>query len=96
MPQDTPPERPFLTEANSAGETGNGPAPHALFDLAVNRAAQARRGSTLEAWHARTRFARRIPLDDIRKALQLKPTSGDWHWQGGPQGSWQPGKAQFP
>ena len=92
MPQD----KPFLTEPNPAGETGNGPAPDALFNLAVNRAALATRGSTLESWHARTRFARRIPLSDIKKALTTKPNRGDWHWQGGPNGEWVEGKAPFP
>lgn len=91
-----PQEPPFLTEPSAAGETGTGPAPDALFDLAVNRAALAVRGSPLEAWHARTRFARRIPLDDIKRALSIKPTTGHWHWQGGPDGKWLEGKAQFP
>lgn len=91
-----PDEKPFLTEPSPAGETGNGSAPDALFDLAVNRAALAQRGSPLESWHARTRFARRIPLGDIKKALSTRPGSGDWHWQGGPNGAWQEGKAPFP
>ena len=91
-----PNEKPFLTEPNPAGENGNGAAPDALFDLAVNRAALAVRGSTLESWHARTRFARRIPLSDIKKALSTKPSTGHWHWQGGPEGDWMEGKAVFP
>ncbi|MFC3863082.1 hypothetical protein ACFOPQ_20175 [Deinococcus antarcticus] len=92
MPQETP----FLTEPSAAGETATGPAPDALFDLAVNRAALAVRGSTLEAWHARTRFARRVNLSDIRRALASRPQGENWHWQGGNDGSWMPGKAQFP
>lgn len=91
-----PQEKPFLTAPDPAGEAGNGPAPDALFDLAVNRAALARRGSTLESWHARTRFARRVPLDDIKNALATRPAGGEWHWQGGPEGQWQAGKAPFP
>lgn len=90
-----------------------GAIPPALFDLAVNRAAAALRGiqgvaaerAALAQWHARTRFARRIPLPDIAQALTQRPTAarggeggggGPWHWTGGPQGGWQPGKAPFP
>lgn len=94
MPE--PPEPPFLTEANPDGEAGTGAVPEALFDLAVNRAALARRGSPLESWHARTRFARRIPLEEVRKALASKPEAGEWHWHGGKDGSWRAGKARFP
>lgn len=94
-----PTERPFLTEAQPEGENPGGAAPDALFDLAVNRAAAALRGvgtpAALGAWHARTRFARRIPLDEIRRALAQKPM-GEWHWTGGKNGGWQQGKAAFP
>ena len=89
-------ERPFLTRPVECGQDTAALAPAALFDLAVNRAALAVRGSSLEAWHARTRFARRLPLADIRKALALKPAQGEWHWAGGPEGGWEPGKALFP
>ena len=102
-----PEERPFLalSEPNPAGEDAAGAVPDALFDLAVNRAAAAVRGvglssqagaDALAAWHARTRFARRVPLADIRAALDLRPAGGQWHWAGGPEGGWQPGKAAFP
>ena len=102
-----PEERPFLalSEPNPAGEDAAGAVPDALFDLAVNRAAAAVRGvglssqagaDALAAWHVRTRFARRVPLADIRAALDLKPAGGLWHWAGGPGGGWQPGKAAFP
>ncbi len=95
-----PTERPFLTEPQESGQHPASEAPPALFDLAVNRAAAALRGTgtpaALEAWHARTRFARRVPLADIRRALDQRPRGGEWHWQGGKAGSWQPGKAAFP
>lgn len=77
-------------------------APAALFDLAVNRADAALRGlrptdreRQLEAWHARTRFARRVPLAEVVRCLDLRP-AGEWHWAGGPRGAWHPGKARFP
>jgi hypothetical protein len=75
-------------------------APDAIFDLAVNRAAAFVRGASssvnLEAWHARTRFASRVNLADVRAALETKPLSGEWHWSGGASGSWFPGKARTP
>lgn len=95
-----PRERPFLTEAAAAGEGAAGAVPDALFDLAVNRAAAAVRGvgtlDALGAWHARTRFARRVPLAEVKRALGLKPAAGDWHWSGGVSGGWLAGKAPFP
>lgn len=94
------PERPFLTPPAEAGQTSGAGAPEALFDLAVNRAwsAAARVGlSGLAAWHARTRFARRVPLGAVLEALAHRPAApGDWHWAGGPGGGWVPGKAPFP
>lgn len=101
MPE-KPAEWPFLalSPADPAGEDAGGAVPAALFDLAVNRAAAAVRGlgrpEALAAWHARTRFARRVALSDIRAALEQKPAPGVWHWAGGPGGSWQAGKAPFP
>lgn len=80
-----------------------GHAPDALFDLAVNRAATALRGfpqagreAELRRWHARTRFARRIPVAEVQRCLGLRPLSGVWHWAGGPTGGWVAGKAPFP
>ncbi|ADY25803.1 hypothetical protein Deipr_0642 [Deinococcus proteolyticus MRP] len=82
-----------------------GAVPPALFDLAVNRAAAALRGVQSEAaqaralaqWHARTRFARRVPLAEVARALALHPQQeGSWHWTGGLEGGWQAGKALFP
>lgn len=77
-------------------------APDALFDLAINRAAAFLRGArptrldeALAGWHARTRFARRVPLQDVHRCLASRP-DGDWHWEGGPAGGWKPGKARFP
>ncbi|AIZ45875.1 hypothetical protein QR90_13535 [Deinococcus radiopugnans] len=103
-----PEERPFLTEARPQGEHNAAAAPPALFDLAVNRAWAALRGSPsstaasaqasafLAGWHARTRFARRVPLDAVRAALAQHPGGGEWHWAGGPTGGWTEGKAPFP
>lgn len=107
-----PQERPFLTEPGEAGHAPGGAAPDALFDLAVNRAWAALRGvrpgagaracdTALAAWHARTRFARRVPLEAVKVALLARPPGGDaagegWHWSGGPAGGWQPGRAPFP
>lgn len=77
--------------------------PDALFDLAVNRAWNTLRGlrsadpdSALAEWHARTRFARRVGLDEVRRCLALRPDGTDWHWAGGPGGGWVAGKAAFP
>lgn len=97
-----PEEHPFLalTPAQPEGEAPAGAAPDALFDLAVNRAAATVRGlgrpDALDAWHARTRFARRVPLDAVKAALNLKPAQGEHHWAGGPEGGWVAGKAPFP
>lgn len=106
-----PQERPFLTEPGEAGQTPGAAVPGALFDLAVNRAWAALRGlrpgagehadAALAAWHARTRFARRVPLESVRAALLARPSGeglpgAGWHWAGGPAGSWQTGRAPFP
>ncbi|GMA16100.1 hypothetical protein E5F05_08890 [Deinococcus metallilatus] len=99
-----PTERPFLTPPNPDGEAPGGAVPTALFDLAVNRADAALRGlrpadptQALAAWHARTRFARRVPLAAVAAALAQKPgEGGEWHWAGGPGGGWVGGKAPFP
>ena len=80
-------------------------APGPLFDLAVNRAASTLRGlspgsqgvqAALAEWHARTRFARRVPLEGVLRCLSTHPAEGEWHWAGGPQGEWREGKARFP
>ncbi|MVN86129.1 hypothetical protein GO986_05065 [Deinococcus sp. HMF7620] len=99
-----PQERPFLTDPSPAGEAAGGAVPPALFDLAVNRAHAALRGlrptqpeAALAAWHARTRFARRVPLEAVKAALAAAPAGeGVWHWAGGEGGDWQPGRAPFP
>ncbi|CAM4421329.1 hypothetical protein [Deinococcus marmoris] len=103
-----PEERPFLTEASPQGEDNAAAAPRALFDLAVNRAWAALRGfpsgspasaqasAFLGGWHARTRFARRVPLDAVKAAVQQHPGGGEYHWAGGPGGGWRAGKAPFP
>jgi hypothetical protein len=78
----------------------NSVAREAIFDLAVNRAASFERGAgsstSLEIWHAKTRFASRVELPLIRAALETRPTQGHWFWSGGEAGAWQPGKAQTP
>lgn len=70
----------------------------ALFDLAVNRAAEVtgRLGlGHLEVWHTKTRFAIRVPLEKIRACLETRP-SGDWFWSGGEAGAWQFGQSKTP
>jgi len=80
-----------------------------LFDLAVNRAlayvrrtrALERAGEVpaltreLELWALRTRFAYRIPLEQVAERL-LRAPDGAVHWQGGPEGSWRSGAAPRP
>jgi len=98
------PDPPFLNDPSPGGTRPAGEVPPALFDLAVNRADAALRGlrpthpaSALAAWHARTRFARRVPLAAVADALGRKPREpGEWHWAGGPGGGWVVGKAPFP
>ncbi len=72
----------------------------ALFDAAVNRAlvyavrlgvpldarGDLRKG--LELWYLKTRFAYRIPLDEVIAVLCTSPNSS-WRWQGGREGRWQ-------
>ncbi|MFB9991813.1 hypothetical protein ACFFLM_07510 [Deinococcus oregonensis] len=105
-----PTERPFLHDPDPGGTKPLGAVPPALFDLAVNRADAALRGlrprhpeTVLAAWHARTRFARRVPLAAVLAALAQKPSeepsglSGvSWHWAGGELGAWVAGRAPFP
>ena len=77
----------------------------ALFDLAVNRAAEvtartgaARRGARereLEVWYLKTRFAYRVPFEQVLEALRRRP-AGAVHWEGGPDGAWRPGPAPAP
>ena len=83
-------------------------APDGLFDLTVNRAAttllglglhgpgSAQATAALAEWHARTRFARRVLLSETVRCLKSRPGKGDWHWAGGPEGGWQPGRGPFP
>jgi hypothetical protein len=92
-------------------------APPALFDLAINRAAGTLHGlglddvgspqaaAALSQWHARTRFAGRIPLAEVMRCLKSLPRladrtgvggKGSWHWVGGLEGSWQAGRGAFP
>jgi hypothetical protein len=52
--------------------------------------------AALQEWHARTRFARRVPLSEVSRCLDLRPAEGDWHWVGGQEGRWVRGRAAFP
>ena len=72
-----------------------------LFDAAVNKAHTyalrlglplddpARLKGGLELWYLKTRFAYRIPLENVVKTLASAPRDGAWVWQGGPDGSWK-------
>ena len=80
-----------------------------LFDLAVNRArtyalrlhALERADSArdlaqhLELWYLRTRFAYRVPLEQVAAVVWTGPR-GDVHWSGGPEGGWRPGPPSEP
>lgn len=80
-----------------------------LFDLAVNRArtyalrlnALQRAGSArelagaLELWYLRTRFAYRVPLEEISGIVWTSPP-GEVHWSGGREGAWLPGPPPEP
>lgn len=77
-----------------------------LFDLAVNRAAgvAARLGAgedggarrrALEVWYLKTRFASRVPFEQLLTAVERRPP-GPVHWEGGPAGGWRPGPPQTP
>lgn len=73
----------------------------ALFELAVDRAARyadrlgvlgcnASREAlrdALELWYLRTRFAYRVPLGDVIRALEHYPGAG-YVWRGGVDGDW--------
>ena len=73
----------------------------ALFDAAVNRAlAYATRLGVplsdretlyrgLELWYLKTRFAYRVPLEDVLDTLGSCPHASH-HWQGGREGLWLP------
>lgn len=75
-----------------------------LFDLAVNRAAEyaARLGlppgdpgrtrQGLEVWYLKTRFAYRVPLEEVVAALLARPADqppGALEWAGGREGGWR-------
>lgn len=80
-----------------------------LFDLAMNRAlTYARRtralerarapralARELELWALRTRFAYRVPLEEVAARLLAAP-DGEVHWAGGPDGGWRDGPAPRP
>lgn len=71
-----------------------------LFDLAVNKAAEyaARLGIPagdpertrlgLEVWYLKTRFAYRVPLDEVAEAVSTRPDSVEAVWTGGRDGAW--------
>ncbi len=52
--------------------------------------------AALQEWHARTRFARRVPLPEVVRCLDERPAQGHWHWVGGQEGGWVQGRAAFP
>lgn len=70
-----------------------------LFDLAVARAldyatrtgplpdTHERMHAALELWYLKTRFAYRVPLDEVIGALLAWPGGGA-AWRGGSEGSW--------
>lgn len=73
----------------------------ALFELAIARAElYARRARVplgrdaagvaraLEAWHLKTRFAGRVPLERVAAALAARPDGDGWVWRGGEGGGW--------
>lgn len=72
-----------------------------LFETAVNRAlTYARRlgvplddreklRAGLELWYLKTRFAYRVPLDDVVEALERCPDAS-YTWKGGTAGRWLP------
>lgn len=71
-----------------------------LFDLAVNKAAEyaARLGIPagepertrlgLEVWYLKTRFAYRVPLDEVAEAVASRPVGSPAVWTGGRDGTW--------
>jgi hypothetical protein len=80
-----------------------------LFDMAVNRAIgyAERLGAlegtrdrkvlhdVLELWYLKTRFAYRIPLDEVVEVLMGYPGGGH-HWEGGKDGGWREGDTPRP
>lgn len=80
-----------------------------LFDMAVNRALsyagrlgalegprhQADLHGVLEVWYLKTRFAYRIPLEQVIAALTDYPGPGHY-WSGGPGGGWREGENPRP
>lgn len=49
----------------------------------------------LELWYLKTRFAYRVPLDDVIEVLLEYPGPGHF-WQGGPEGAWHEGENPRP
>ena len=49
----------------------------------------------LELWYLKTRFAYRIPLDQVIEALMEYPGPGHY-WTGGRGGDWRPGQPPLP
>lgn len=72
-----------------------------LFDLAVNKAAEyasrlgvpagdaERTRLGLEVWYLKTRFAYRVPLEEVAAAVAMRPEATDSIWEGGRDGSWR-------
>lgn len=82
-----------------AGEGGAATPRDALFDLAVARAHAYLRArapaatepaalrAALAPWALRTRFANRVDLDALVRALAARPAAGG-RWRGGVGGRW--------
>ena len=94
-------------DRSASGERGAFSQRAELFDLAVARAdaylrrARPPRSSdpaglrrALEVWALKTRFASRVDLDEVVRALRLRPpdpvepAAPRPRWRGGPTGSW--------
>ncbi|NLG08844.1 MAG: hypothetical protein GX560_06260 [Deinococcales bacterium] len=78
----------------------------ALFDQAVNRSAvylerlgplpegagPAEVAARIELWYLKTRFAYRVPLEEVVAALLARPADqppGALEWAGGREGGWR-------
>jgi len=85
--------------AGGRDAAGGDAARDALFELAVARATaylRARPPATpdpagvrqaLEPWALKTRFASRVDLDAVARAIAARP-AGATRWRGGPTGGW--------
>lgn len=66
------------------------PLPQAATDAEAARAVIT---SRIELWYLKTRFAYRIPLEEVVTALIEQPEGGaqaEYVWEGGRGGAWRP------